>query len=375
MQWVNGKAAMSSLWRFGRVLQVCSLAGVVQCAGHTEPRLMLAGSRGGAVASRWVAGHVLVRMWLDERPLWLLLDSGASTTLLRPAILDSLGARPLGDVVLESAAQQSTVRLFAGATLRAGSVDIHVPAFGELPPHSPALEGLKHVDGIIGFELFDQASVEIDPRRQDVRVLAPDDADSIPRGGLRFELARRVPLIVADVTFHDGTVLRAPFIFDLGSNADVQLVRHLSGEHDAASLVSDGSPSVHSGFGADERGVEGHVPALRIGSSVVRDPNVFVMDGDSARFEIPNVAGTIGFGVLRHFAMRVDYARRRLTLEPIDHAVLYDPCASATPTSGADGVPSFAATGSTVARRAPSARVATAALSHSARPECERPAP
>lgn len=331
---------------------------------------MLTGSRGGAVASRWVAGHILVRMWLDERPLWLLLDSGASTTLLRSAILDSIGARPLGDVVLESAAQRSTVRLFAGATLRAASVEVHVPAFGELPARSPALEGLKHVDGIIGYELFDQASVEIDPRRQEVRVLASDDADSIPRGGLQVELARRVPVIVADVTFRDGTVLRAPFIFDLGSNADVQLLSHLSGEHDATSLMSDGSPSVHSGFGADERGLEGHVPALRIGSSVVRDPSVFVMDGDSARFEIPNVAGTIGFGVLRHFAMRVDYARRRLTLAPIDNAVLFDPCAVVTPPGHTDDEASFLATPKDPARRASAARVPTAALSHAERAEC-----
>ena len=260
--------------------------------------------------------------------------------------------------------RQSKVRLFAGATLRAGSTDIHVPAFGELPPHSPALDGLKNVDGIIGFELFDQASVEIDPRRREVRVLATDDADSIPRGDLHFELARRVPIVVVDVTFHDGTVLRAPFILDLGSNADVQLTRHLSSEHDVASLVSDGSPSVHSAFASDDRGVEGHVPALRIGSSIVREPGVFVMDGSPAGFEIPNVAGTIGFGVLRHFAMRVDYARRRLRLVPIDNAVLHDPCSSVTPSYTDEG-----------ARRAPSARVSTAALSHSPRSGCGRPTP
>lgn len=367
---------MSSLRRFGRVLQVCLLACVAECAGRAAPLAVLSESAGGSVASRWVSGHLLVRMWLGDRPLWLLLDSGASTTLLRRPILDSIGARPLGDVVLASGAKQSTVRLFAGATLHAGSVEIDVPSFGELPPRSPALDGLSHVDGIIGFELFDQALVDIDPRTQQVRLLASDAADSTARADLHFEVARRVPIVVADVTFRDGTVLHAPFIFDLGSNADVQLMRALSAEHDPASLVADGAASIHSAFGADERGLEGHVPSLKLGNSIVRDPSVFVIDGAAAGFGIPNVAGTIGFGVLRHFAMRVDYARHRVTLVPIDKAARSEPCSPAAPTSYTDGVPSWhnARNDAPSSHHAPSARVASAALSHSDRPDCARPA-
>ncbi len=299
------------------MLMVGLLALTAQCVVPHKALRVLATSRADVVESRWESGHVLVKLWLGDRPVWLLLDTGASATLLRTSILDDVGAKPLGQAELVSLGHRAAIRLYTGGTLRIAALEVDVPSFGALDEPAPALEGLRDVDGIAGFDVIAWCVIELDPQRQLVMAAAP--GRNLTNGtDTHFHLHQRVPIVDAELAFEDGTTVCAPFIFDLGSNADVQLLGSFAAQHGLRSRITEVGQAVHAAFGADERGVEGRAATLRIGRGVMQKPNVFIVSDSAASFGIADVVGTIGFGVLNHFIIRLDYAGDRIALIPIN---------------------------------------------------------
>jgi len=315
---------MPQLTRLGRALPALALVVGSECAHpRTEPGV-LAPDDGGVVESRWENGHVFVRLRVGDQPIWLLLDSGASNTLVRPGVLAAIGARPLGDALMDGTVRHFPVRAFSGATLRADTVSIVVPTLYELPRGVPALDGVRGVDGIIGFELFSQARIVLDPQQHTVRVLALNDRETRARADLGFHVRRRVPVVDAELRFADGTYVRAPFIVDLGSNADIHLARSFAVTHELQSRLTDAGETYQAGLWAVERGAEGHAVALKIGHEIVATPNVFIGGDSVSSFAEPDVAGTIGLGVLQHFRLRFDYGSGGMSLRRINTVALRD---------------------------------------------------
>lgn len=304
--------------RWCRALSVLSFS--LACARTGSAPGILAPDRGGVVESRWEDGHVFVRLFLGDRPLWLLLDSGASNTLLRANVLADIGALPVGAVLMDGTARRFPVRAYTGATLRAGpgdAVAFPVPTLYELPAGVPALDGLRGVDGIVGFELFAQSRVVLDPNRRMVRVLARTDSGPRERDDVGFEVRQRLPVIDAELWFTDGTSVRAPFILDLGSNGDVRLTPAFAADHHIEAHITNRERAVQAGLWVDERGVEGKALAVKIGNTILRTPGVFIASDSIGALARAGVAGTIGLGVLQHYRMRLDYSAQRVTLRRI----------------------------------------------------------
>lgn len=314
---------MRRLTQLGRALPALALLLASECTHARTEAGVVAPDRGGVVESRWENGHVFVRLQVGDRPVWLLLDSGASNTLVRSTVLAAIGAHPMGDALMDGAAGTLPVRAFSGATLRAESVSITVPTLYELPAGVPALEGVPSVDGIVGYELFAQARVMLDPLRRTVRVL-PLDGDAPARTDVAFRMRRRVPVVSAELRFADGTFISAPFIVDLGSNAEVRVTRAFAVSHALESRLTNGGQSLEAGLWAIERGAEGHALALKIGHEIITMPNVFITGDSIGSFAQSDVAGTIGLGVLQHFRVRFDYGRGQISLRRVETVALRD---------------------------------------------------
>ena len=293
-------------------------AGTSACASHLNyPEL--AARDAGQIESRWQNGHILVKLWVGARPVWMILDSGASNTLLRRSILDELGERPISTVEMDDVGRRRLrVSTFSGATLSGGGRTIEVEEFGELPAQTPALEGLDRVDGIVGYELFDQCQVELDPARRSVRLLAPDDSGAVRTPGTPIELFKRVPLIATELKFRSGATATANLIFDLGSNVDVQVTGTFSQKHDLVSQLDAVESVTESGLRADAEGLEGRATGVRVGRFVAPGPTVAVLPDIGEAGEDSSIVGTVGLGVLRRFVMRLEYSRRLIRLVPIN---------------------------------------------------------
>lgn len=302
-------------WRWSFVLLFLPFA--ARCTRGGGAGGTLAPERGGIVESRWHDGHVFVRVWIDDRPVWLLLDSGASNTLVRSSVLAAIGAKPLDTAFMDGAANRLAVRAFSGALLRADSVLIAVPTLYELPAAVPALDGAPDVDGILGFELFAQSRVVLDPARRTVRIVASADSSEPSVEALAFQLQQRVPIVLAELSFADGSRVRAPFILDLGSNSDVHVTRAFAAAHQIEARLTGRESSLEAGLWTNERGTEGHALAIKIGRDVVRAPAVFIAGESEGALAWPNVAGFIGLGVLRQFRVHFDYASHRIALDRV----------------------------------------------------------
>ena len=121
----------------------------------------LAASRGvvhGPIPLRLGPSHVLVQAVLNgQEPVTLLLDTGASHTLLTPAIARRLGLNPTADAptkTLTSAdGQFHTVPLVLCQTIAVGEAVVEQLPVGitDVDPKAPAVEGLLGVDFLARF--------------------------------------------------------------------------------------------------------------------------------------------------------------------------------------------------------------------------------
>jgi hypothetical protein len=296
-------------------------AGTSACASHLNYRELPARDA-AQVESRWQNGHILVKLWVGARPVWMILDSGASNTFLRRSILDELGEQPISTVEIgDIGPRRFRVSTFSGATLSGGGRTIEVERFGELPEETRAFEGLDLVDGIVGYELFDQCQVEIDPARRTVRLLAPDDSGAVRTPGTPIEIFRRVPLIATELRLRSGATATANLVFDLGSNVDVQVTGTFSQKHDLVSQLDAIESVTESGLRTDAEGLEGRASGVRVGRFVAPGPMVAVLPDIGESVEDSSIVGTVGLGVLRRFVMRLEYSRRLVRLVPVSAQV------------------------------------------------------
>jgi Aspartyl protease len=121
----------------------------------------LAAARGvvhGPIPLRLGPPHVLVRAVLHgQEPVTLLLDTGASHTLLTPAIARRLGLSPTADTptktLTRADGQLHTVPLVVCKALAVGKAVVEQLPVGitDVDPTAPAVEGLLGVDFLARF--------------------------------------------------------------------------------------------------------------------------------------------------------------------------------------------------------------------------------
>jgi predicted aspartyl protease len=112
----------------------------------------------GPIPLRLGPSHVLVRAVLyGQEPVTLLLDTGASHTLLTPAIARRLGLSPTADAptktLTRADGQFHTVPLVVCKALAVGEAVVEQLPVGitEVDPTAPAVEGLLGVDFLARF--------------------------------------------------------------------------------------------------------------------------------------------------------------------------------------------------------------------------------
>lgn len=122
--------------------------------------------------------HLLVRPRINGAEVgWFVLDSGAATMCLAKDVADSLGLPVLGRAVVNGWNGPAETAFRQGRTFELGPLRIENTRYLEIPAAFGLDSTSVRIAGIVGYDLFRRAVVEIDVKTPRVRIL-PTDTDT-----------------------------------------------------------------------------------------------------------------------------------------------------------------------------------------------------
>lgn len=253
-------------------------------------------------------GHLFIDVRLNGKgPFHMLFDAGGANVLL-PSAVAALGLKA------QPAGAGKDVGVVAIERLDVGGIAFEQQAFAtiDLTSVMRRVEGADDVAGIIGYELLKRLPARVDYEQQKVTFYrgrafnAPAVAVRVP-----FVFNGNVPQMRARVDGVDGA-----FDVDTGSRASLTLsapfvqTNGLVGKYGATREVISGA-----GASGHARALLARAGKLSFGGLDVDAPVTYLARADSGPHADPAIAGNIGYGVLRRFAITFDYTRQVLYFE------------------------------------------------------------
>ncbi len=281
-----------------------------------------------AGATPWIPfeienGHIYLPITLNGEPARALLDSGSEGNAISMAFLESHeGNYSRGQAIIVRGVNSEVTTHYVNDV----QFGMHGAEFevDDLMPFDDA-----SFDFIIGLPFFNQFVVQIDYLEKQLRLVTHDAIDMKKFANVKMKRAANSvqPMVRVDLNGEDKIWL----IFDTGSNGGVFIQRMRAEEHDWLERYATETSSV-TGFTGESAGVDVFkIPTLTIGPFTLENVLVKVPEkggkinlgqwrpgewttGTKIK-RTQNADGILGYDVLRHFIVTVDFKRRRLNLD------------------------------------------------------------
>lgn len=251
--------------------------------------------------------HVQGRIGSSES-LDLMFDTGADTVVLYPS-----GRAKVPDLVLDG---QIANQGFGGQAVRPTSSD-NVVRLGDLVfPHEQVLvvdRQVEPADGILGWVLFEDHVLDVDPARGTIEVLDDLPEDTSPHARLPLEYHGTLPHLVVTLDLGDERV-QGLVVLDTGSSASLHLSADFADAHGLREALPGLGTSRSGGIGGNRITNDVvRLPGLALGPLEVHDVPVHLARAGGAP---PSAVGTLGMDVLSRFHLLLDSRGDALWLRP-----------------------------------------------------------
>lgn len=263
-------------------------------------------------------GHILVRGRIQgSGPLWLILDSGATGSLI-----DSAQARALGLTLTERfqvAGAAGVVDAFAvsDASIHLPGVELRNQELTALPLGFLASGKGRTVAALLGADVFRRFVVEIDYAAE--RLHFHDPARYRPGAGaevLPLTVVEDHPYVRAQLVLPGGRIVEGDFAVDTGSGFTVMLAAPFAARGKVVEAMDRTIGAKAQGVGGEILLAIGRLQGMRLGRFLMTDPVAVFPQNFGGEVAARGKAGNIGAGLLRRFRVTFDYPHGRLILEP-----------------------------------------------------------
>jgi hypothetical protein len=207
---------------------------------------------------------------------------------------------------------------FAGTSLTqpvSGALD-----FSRMPPRSG-----HRMDGMLGYEFIKRFVVAIDYVKQELRLY---DARTFryegPATSIPLIFIDNQPHVMAEVRLADGATVKGRMVVDVGSGGALALTKPFADENHLRDRIGPTIQRTAGGIGGRFTSDIGRVEALKVGAVEVARPVTALAGASAGNFSGNDEwVGNIGGEILRRFTVFLDYANKRMILEP--HAGTREP--------------------------------------------------
>jgi predicted aspartyl protease len=281
-----------------------------------------------AAATAWTPfdiedGHIYVDVTLNGQPARALVDSGASGNAISMAFINEHGIDYTRgrEIIVTGINGQRTTNYVENMNIGMFGLELEID---HLMPYDDA-----GFDFIIGLPVFNMFVIQIDYPGQQIRLITHDSVDMKKFENVRMERATNSiqPAVRVDLNGEDKPWL----IFDTGSTGGILLQRMRAEELGWLERYATEESSI-VGFTGDAAGTEQfRLPTMTIGPFTLENVLVTVpaeggtlnMDqwrpGESttgSRIKSSKTAmGILGYDILKHFIVTVDFKRSMLNLD------------------------------------------------------------
>ena len=170
------------------------------------------------------------------------------------------------------------------------------------------------VDGILGYELFQQLVVEIDPAKHRLSLFSPQTYRDRGQGDrFSIQIKDRRPYLEATVLPYGNPPLPATLLVDLGSNGALSIAAGCGTERKLTTTAPKILQRLLTTIRGEQQILMGRVQALKLGPHSIQQPlTVFSTDAEAC----DRLSGKIGSQILQQFRLIFNYSQQQLRLEP-----------------------------------------------------------
>ncbi len=253
-----------------------------------------------------------------SEPLWFVLDTGASGTVLDASRAKMLGIKVSGGGDVEGTGENSAAAGMAkDVSFSLKGLDFQAREIAVLP-----LSNLNHyvgrvVDGILGHNFFIRFVVEIDYATRIINVYDPKSFQYSGTGeAIPLELKDNAPSVHARLSLPGRAPVKGNFRIDTGGSHALILHTPFVKTQKVLETIPKTIAIPVAGVGGETSVRLGRVQSLQLGRVTLEKPVTTFAQSENGVLANPNLTGNIGGGILRRFKVIFDYRNRRMILEP-----------------------------------------------------------
>lgn len=263
-----------------------------------------------------VGNAILVQGRLNNsKPLWFVLDTGASATVIDAGRARALGLKSEGNVGASAFGGSAEVQFTKGVNFILPGVRLMNQSVASTAFRKEVSEIKPNFAGILGYDLISRFVMEIDYLH---KTLTLYDAKTYEYKGP----GKQVPIVVEGTPFVSGEVktnghdpASGRFEIDTGYDGALTLYGGFVEAH--PELKPDaGVRNTRQGLGQSSENSRSRVERFTLGGFSFADVVTDYATGAEGSEANRDVAGLIGNEIFRRFKVTFDYSRQQMFLEP-----------------------------------------------------------
>lgn len=263
---------------------------------------------------RVFSGHLLVHPQVEGQDVgWFILDTGAGAMCIDEKVAERLGLEPIGEVLAVGAGGRRRSSFRRGTSFELGPWTLSRPLYVDLDLSFLGPIFGRDVAGIVGFDLFARAVVEIEPARPFVAIHDPARYGLAEEHWQRLVLDDNLPCVEA--RFEGDR--RGLFKLDTGANGTVSFHRPAVERYELLEGRAV-TPALSGGVGGAVVTKVGTLEWFELAGHRFERPQASFSEAEVGAFTDRYTLGNIGQEFLQPFRLVLDYARRRIAFLPAE---------------------------------------------------------
>jgi aspartyl protease len=252
----------------------------------------------------------------NSAPLWFVLDTGASVSMIDTRRARALGLKSAGNVGASTTGGSTPVQFTKGVNFTLPGVKLTNQTVVSTPFRKEMLDVRRNLGGILGYDFISRFVVEIDYLN---RTLTLYDAKTFHYAGPGKRLAISIdgtPFVPAEVKASGHDPVSARFEIDTGYDGAITLYQPFVDAHPTLKPPADSKRAMRHGVGYSAIGLTAPIERFSFGGFSFSNVDANFTTTEEGTGVGGDVAGLIGNKLLSKFKIIFDYSRQEMILEP-----------------------------------------------------------